>query len=40
MYIDGASRGNPGQASVGAVVSDSKGKVLSEIVRVIFVEDV
>ncbi len=30
MYIDGASRGNPGQASVGAVVSDSKGKVLSE----------
>jgi ribonuclease HI len=33
MHIDGASRGNPGEASVGAVVSDRQGKVLSEAGR-------
>jgi ribonuclease HI len=33
MHIDGASRGNPGEASVGAVVSDQEGKILSEASR-------
>jgi len=33
LYIDGASKGNPGRASIGAVVKDSRGKVLSEVSR-------
>ncbi len=30
VYSDGASRGNPGAASVGVVICDSKGGVLKE----------
>ena len=33
LYIDGASKGNPGRASVGAVVKDARGRVLSEVSR-------
>jgi ribonuclease HI len=33
LYIDGASRGNPGRASVGAVVLDARGGILSEFGR-------
>lgn len=35
LYIDGASKGNPGRASVGAVVRDARGKILSEVSRTI-----
>lgn len=35
LYVDGASKGNPGRASVGAVVTDAGGNVLSEIGRTI-----
>jgi len=31
IFADGGSRGNPGPAAVGAVLSDKNGKVLSEI---------
>ncbi|HEX5370921.1 MAG TPA: ribonuclease HI family protein [Dehalococcoidia bacterium] len=31
VYSDGASRGNPGPASMGAVVIDPSGKVLHEV---------
>jgi ribonuclease HI len=31
VYSDGASRGNPGQASMGAVVIDPSGKIVHEI---------
>lgn len=30
IYTDGASRGNPGQASFGFTISDEKGKLLYE----------
>jgi len=30
VYTDGASRGNPGPASIGIVICDDKGKVLKE----------
>lgn len=30
IYTDGASRGNPGQASYGFTISDEKGKLLHE----------
>ena len=30
VYVDGASRGNPGPAGIGIVVSDSEGKILRE----------
>lgn len=30
-YSDGASRGNPGQASLGAVVIDPSGRVMREL---------
>lgn len=33
LYVDGASKGNPGPASVGAVIEDSRGRVLSEVSR-------
>lgn len=33
LYVDGASKGNPGPASVGAVLEDARGKVLSEVSR-------
>lgn len=31
IYVDGASRGNPGPASVGALILDSEGRTLKEI---------
>ena len=33
LYTDGASRGNPGPAAIGAVIRDSKGVVLARISR-------
>ncbi len=33
VFIDGASRGNPGPAGVGAVFCDEQGKVLAEVSR-------
>jgi ribonuclease HI len=32
-YTDGASLGNPGQASIGAVIQEDGGKVISRISR-------
>jgi len=31
VYVDGASRGNPGKAGAGAVIKDSTGEVLKEL---------
>lgn len=31
IHLDGASRGNPGPAAIGIVISNEKGKVISEI---------
>jgi ribonuclease HI len=31
LYTDGASRGNPGPASIGAVLKDTKGNLLARI---------
>lgn len=31
IYSDGASKGNPGDAGIGVVISDDKGKVLREV---------
>ncbi len=31
IYVDGASRGNPGPAGVGIVVMDSKGRILKKV---------
>ncbi len=31
VYTDGASRGNPGKAGIGAVIYDQNGQVLKEI---------
>jgi ribonuclease HI len=31
VYTDGASRGNPGKAGIGAVIYDENGQVLKEI---------
>ena len=33
LYIDGASRGNPGRAGAGAWIADGDGKRLAEICR-------
>jgi len=33
IYTDGASSGNPGQASIGAVVQDGQGKAVTRISR-------
>jgi len=33
VYADGASRGNPGQASIGAVVYDESGKEVATVSR-------
>jgi ribonuclease HI len=33
IYTDGASKGNPGRAAVGAVIKDGQGKVISRISR-------
>ena len=31
IHADGASRGNPGEAGAGAVISDSRGRTLKEL---------
>lgn len=31
IYTDGASRGNPGPAAIGAVIKDGQGRVLTRI---------
>ena len=31
LYTDGASRGNPGPAAIGAVIKDGQGRVLAHI---------
>jgi ribonuclease HI len=31
IYIDGASRGNPGHAGIGVLITDQEGQVLLEI---------
>jgi len=31
IYVDGASKGNPGPAGVGVVVNDAEGKVIARI---------
>ncbi len=33
IYTDGGSRGNPGLAGAGALVTDEKGKVLREVTK-------
>jgi len=33
LYTDGASRGNPGPAAIGAVIKDGQGSVLARISR-------
>lgn len=38
IYIDGASRGNPGPASVGIVLQNASGKMVKEFRRYIGVE--
>jgi len=38
IFIDGASRGNPGPASVGVVLKDGAGKTVKEHCRAIGVE--
>ena len=30
FYVDGASKGNPGKASIGFLIQDSSGKILKE----------
>jgi len=35
VWIDGASRGNPGPAAIGAVIKDEQGKLLARISRCI-----
>ena len=35
LYTDGASRGNPGPAAIGAVIKDGQGRVLARISRCI-----
>lgn len=31
VHLDGASRGNPGPAGIGIIISDEKGKIISQI---------
>ena len=33
MWVDGASRGNPGQAAIGVVIKDELGKIITRISR-------
>lgn len=35
VYIDGASRGNPGESGVGVVVCDASGKIIKEFSKYI-----
>jgi ribonuclease HI len=35
IYSDGASRGNPGMAAIGAVIKDEKGKLISSLSKAI-----
>lgn len=35
IFVDGASRGNPGEAGIGVAVYDNKGKLMTEISRYI-----
>ena len=35
VYTDGASRGNPGPASIGVAIYDAKGKILKEYSKAI-----
>ena len=31
IYVDGASRGNPGEAAIGAVIKDKQGRLIASI---------
>ena len=33
IFVDGASRGNPGQAAIGAVIKDERGRLIVSISR-------
>jgi len=33
MWVDGASRGNPGPAAIGAVIKDEQGRLLARVSR-------
>jgi len=33
IYTDGAARGNPGPASIGAIIKDEKGNLIAQISR-------
>ena len=33
IYADGASRGNPGQAAIGAVILDEQGRLIASVSR-------
>jgi len=33
IFVDGASRGNPGLAAIGAVIRDEKGKLIASVSR-------
>ena len=33
IYADGASRGNPGPAAIGAIIKDEQGKTITSISR-------
>ena len=35
LYTDGASRGNPGPAAIGAIIQDESGRVLHKVGRAI-----
>ena len=35
IFTDGASRGNPGPAAIGAVLRDTEGRILTQISQVI-----
>jgi ribonuclease HI len=35
VYADGASRGNPGRASIGATIQDESGQELATVSRAI-----
>jgi len=31
IWVDGASRGNPGQAAIGVIIKDEQGKIITRI---------